>query len=384
MHMSKFLVLGGALALTPAPALAQTKAVFPPLFDKLEGYSSASSYSTGHFAYATSSTTSRPFRSQLVMDIDKTVSGKIAGLAYRRESVSYQGTPFPGGWVDLEVTLGTAATTSATVSTTFATNVGGDATVVIARKKVNLPPVPYTGGFPEPFLIRLPFDSGKNLAYDASKGSLLVEFKSYDNDFYDSTTSTYKRLYLDRAYNTSTGAYISVGAGEAYNPYVSPMDVYTSLSIYNNTTVRWYSDMDDGLPGGIGVFVLAVDGLNPNAGIKFPNGSPWYLDLLKTVDVSAGLISQSGEMRWPASGYIEVPYTSNLVGVNVDVQGLMFDAKTMQMWTSNAYRRQIPDYKSGGTFPVDGVYKNGSTAFTSATGSGMSVGYAPVVELTLN
>ncbi|MEZ5990483.1 MAG: hypothetical protein R3F30_15490 [Planctomycetota bacterium] len=384
MRFACSLAIGAAVVLTPSAIVSQSTVVFPAGFDKLEGYSSASSYSTGSFAYATSSASSRPFRSMLVMDLAATTKGKLSGLSYRRDSVSGQGKPVVGIEVELELTLATAKTTSATVSTTFADNVGTDAVVVIARKKLSLPVIPYTGGYPEPFAVKLPFDAGKSLAYDGSQGSLMLQVDSFDNNLYDTTTSTYNYLYLDRAYNTSSGNGISVGHGESYNPFVPPLDGYMTLTVSTAGNLEWYADIDNGLPGGVGVYVLSLDGLAPNLGLKLPDGSPWYLDLLKVIDVQSAVVSQSGEARFPASGTFQAPYSMSYAGIDLDCQMIVIDPKTFAIYTSNAYRRQVPDYQSGRNFAVDGVYKNGSTAFTSATGTGMSVGYTPVIELTLN
>ncbi|MEZ5990486.1 MAG: hypothetical protein R3F30_15505 [Planctomycetota bacterium] len=379
---SKILLGLGTATLLAAVLPAQTSVLFPKGFDRVEGSSSAYSASSGAPWSISTTATSRVFRNQLVIDLDPTVKGKVSGIVYRRDGTLEAGQAMSGVWAELEVNLSTAATTSSSISTTFASNIGSDAVNVVAKKKVNFSPAPYIGMFPEPFLVRLPFDSGRSLAYDGSKGSLMIEFIGHDNNLYDAVNS--KSIYwdLDRAYNSTSAPYLSLGQGEAWSLWKPGMNHYQYMYV-SGGNLQLYSYVNYAKPQSVVAWITTLDGLVPKAGNALPNGSPWYLDLGKMIDLQATIAGDDGYARFPASGYHVLPYDKSWAGINLDGQCLSIDPTTSEMWSSNAYRRQVPLYDANGSIPAASVYKSGATAHTDATGYSGGTGYSPVMKLEL-
>lgn len=126
--------------------------------------------------------------------------GAIKAIGLRKDGVQTSGVPTRN--VDVQITLGTTAVTAATMSTTFATNLGGTPTVVLPMTNLNLPQLVQTS-VPNPIGWSFPFATP--YPYFSTVGNLCWELR-----FKNSTT--FGTSYFDISSASPTlGAFIGVG-----------------------------------------------------------------------------------------------------------------------------------------------------------------------------
>ncbi len=303
-----------------------------------------------------------------VHDLPTTAVGKLGGIAYRRDGYAYAGQKSPACWIDLEVAVSSAKTTSKTMSSVFANNEGTDRTVVIARKKVNFASYPFIGnsGQVQPFFLTLPFDTGKVLVFKG--GSISVDIKSYDNNLYDATTRQYRYLYLDRAYN-STGS-MTRGTGRACyssdpNNFL-PFYGFAYAYYYRTTSkLRLYGYSYYGLQGGAGLMLLAGKPLPTS--VPLPGGCYLHIDPGSVfLAVPGSGIGYGGRKTTsyyypPYQGntrqYLELPWQNSFRGAKLYVQMVGIDPKanSLGLTFTNRTDMTLPLYDPNG-LPVSYTY----------------------------
>jgi len=369
------------MALAVIAASAQSQVITPAQHANLEGNTSAYYYYYGAWWYSTSSTTSRMFRLQHVVDHDKAVKGSLSAITFRRDGASYAGLMSPAFWTEIEVTLSTAKTTSTTMSSTYANNIGTDATVVIAKKKYSVASKPYVATFPEPFLLGFVFD--KKFTYDASKGSILIDVKEFDNSLYNTTTSSYSYCYADGCYSTTSSGASLMSGPRCFNgnPYAtSPMRHY-SYGYYDSTNkkLKWYFYGYDSNPMNPAVIVWTL-GKSTNP-IPLDCGK-FELDFSSTIMILTAVANSTGYFRYPSSGYMEIPWDTTMKAYAFYSQAVVID-KNLKMSATNYYIKNTPLFLPSGTnFPQRMVYSTGSSAHTATSGSLRTLGYGPVLQWT--
>ncbi|HHI68706.1 MAG TPA: hypothetical protein ENJ97_05200, partial [Planctomycetes bacterium] len=151
-----------------AGAAGQSYLVHPPQYKNLEGESSTS---YPFYYHATNAAYRQMIYQQVHDNLSKTPL-PLKGIAFRRDVWQLYTWPAWSADVELSVSHSPQGITSTTLSRTFAANMGKDATVVIAKKKVRFPPTVGTGPFPRPFAFNLPFDTGKIFLYKGGGRSL--------------------------------------------------------------------------------------------------------------------------------------------------------------------------------------------------------------------
>ena len=350
------------LALLAGGAAAQTTMVFPPLFKDHAGNTSRS------YVFRPNKTQSyRQARFMEVNDLNLAKAASIKGMAFRWYAGMnyYYHLPFQA---DLELTLSTAQTTGASVSSTFASNAGKDATVVISRKKINFPPKLTYGSFPNPFMYKLLFDTGKTFTLAAAK-SLCWDIKVYDNDLY-SKNNPY--IYLDSAYfSTYSTAYMDYGQGSnAGHPrYKYYCYLYDSLS--TSIGHRIYGSCYYGPAFGKAFAVIGLD--------KAPGGGLPIGPLAKLYIHPGRILTVAGPYNLNYYGYVYVssskpfftiPNQPAYLGAKLYGQFIALDSSYKNIYGTNGRVIQLPLWSStsGKTMGMGYVYRTGSSAFTSTTG----------------
>lgn len=361
-----------AVAILVGGLAAQTT-VNPSEFKNVEG-PSGNYYP---YFYGSSNAVYRQFHYQEVHDLG-TAKGAIKGLLYRRDGNIYAGSKSPANWVDMELALSKAKTTSQTASTTFASNEGSNRVVVLKRKKVNFPSYPWLPTKPQPFFFSIPFDTNKVLAFTG--GSVCVDVKVYDNSVYNATTRVYNRIYLDAAYNSTSGSYTRRGracyASDQNN--ILPFYGYAYSYLYRSTNqLRIYGYSYYGLKGGTGIMLIAAKAL-PTP-VPMPGACYLYVDptsiLMMVPGTGIGYNNSKTKTYYypPYQGntrqYLNVPWSNSLRNVKLEIQMVGFDPKANSLgWTfTNLTTMTLPNYNPKG-LTVSRIYKNGSSAFTSSTG----------------
>ncbi len=357
-HIPSVLVL----ALLAGGAAAQTTLVSPPLFKDHAGNTSRS------YIFRPSSTQSnRQARFLEVNDLNLSKAAAIKGMAFRWYAGSnyYYHLPFQA---ELELSLSTAQTTGATVSSTFASNIGKDATVVIAKKKINFPPKLTYGSFPNPFMYKLTFDTGKVFNLAAGK-SLCWDIKVYDNDLY-AKGNPY--IYLDSAYLSSySTAYMDYGSGsDAGNPrYKYYCYLYDSLSV--SVGHRIYGSCYYGPPFGKAFAVIGLDKA-PGGGLPIGPLAKLYIHPGKILTVAGPFDLNYYGYKYVSSStpFLTIPNLPAYLGFKLYGQFVALDKSYTKIYSTNGRVIQLPLWSStsGKTLGMGYVYKTGSAAFTSTTG----------------
>ncbi len=316
-----------------------------------------------------------------VHDLPSTAVGKVGGIAYRRDGKTYAGQKSPACWIDLEVAISSAKTTSKTISTAFAGNEGTDRTVVIARKKVNFASFPFIGnsGQVQPFFITLPFDTGKVLVFKG--GSITVDIKSYDNNLYDATNRQYKYIYLDRAYNATYGSYSRTGrACYSSDPNnILPFYGYAYSYFYQTSnTLRIYGYSYYGLKGGAGIMLIAGKALPVS--IPLPGACYLHIDPSSIFMAVPGTGVGYGGRKYttyyypPYQGntrqYLNIPWQSSFKSAKIYFQMVGIDPKanSLGLTFTNRTDMTLPPYDPNG-LPVSYTYTWGPY-FTRTYGYG--------------
>ncbi len=372
-----------------AGAAGQSYLVHPPQYKTLEGESSISY----PFYYSATNPVYRQMIYQQVHDNLSKTPLPLKGLAFRRDvSQLYTWAPW-SAVVELTVSHAPQGITSTTLSRTFAANLGKDATVVIAKKKVRFPPTAGTGPFPRPFAFHLPFDTGKVFLYKGGGRSLTWQLKVYDNDL-ASTVGSY--IYLDRAYyyptsSSVSGAFAPIGQGgfaprqyrSMYSSFYSRLDKRSSPRL-----IKIDPYISAGPRGGKAVALLArlrfQRGLPIGAGggkLWINPGTIFFVSPLVDMDYwgnsGKGLIGPGGKVV----SLINLPDDPNIYGVHFYGQMVAIDTATLSLYLPNAAEIQLPyDPARTGGVPVGSTYYRGSV--TNPTGYGPYKTQGLVVRFT--
>ena len=350
------------LAFLAGGAAAQSTLVFPRIFKDHAGNTSRT-----YIFRASSTTTYRQSRYLQVDELNLPQAAVVKGMAFRWYAGYnyYYHLPFQA---DLELTLSTAQTTGATISATFASNIGKDATVVIAKKKINFPPKLTYGSFPNPFMYVLPFDPGKAFSLAAGK-SLCWDIKVHDNDLY-AKGNPY--IYLDSAYLSSySTAYMDFGKGsDAGNPrYRYYCYFYDSVS----TTAghRIYGSCYYG-PAFGKTFALIGYGRFPGNGLPLGPDARLYIHPNMILKVAGPYDLNYYGYKYVGSNtpFLTIPNNPQYLGLKLYGQFFAFDKTYQHLYSTNGRVFQLPLWSStsGKSLGSGYVYKTGTSAFTSPTG----------------
>ena len=360
-----------------AGAAGQSYLVHPGQYKTLEG---ESSYSYP-FYYSPANAAYRQMVFQQVHDNLSKTPLPLKGIAFRRDAAQLY---FWAAWsadVELIVAHAPQGVTSQTMTKTFASNLGKDATVVIAKKKVRFPPTVGNGSFPRPFTFNLVFDQGKAFLYKGGGRSLTWQLKVYDNDLH-SSTGTY--VYLDRAYyyptsSSISGAYVPIGQGgfaprqyrSLFSSFYSRLDKRSSPRL-----IKIDPNLSSGPRGGKAVALLSRlkfrQGLPIGAGggkLWINPGTIFFVSKLVNLDYwgNSGkeLVGPGGKVV----SLINLPDDPNIYGLHFFGQMVAIDTATLSLYLPNACEIQLPyDPARTGGVPVGVTYYRGSV--TNPTGYG--------------
>ncbi len=355
---------------------AQKGIVSPREFARVEG----SSASFTPFFRASSSAASRKHHEQTVHDLGKT-PGKIYGIAFRRDGVLGRSTGALPCWVEVEIACSTAATTSGTMSRTFASNEGKDRTVVLAKKKIRFNAFPIFPGGPQPFSFVFPFD--QNRVFGFGGGSLCVDVTVTDNDLYDESTKSYNFIHLDRVFNSTTGLHWDGGHGcfgsaNTIFPFFSHSYSYARLNYLKNRREFSYVAIGgNGRPGGAGLHLMST-ALLPRPKELTP-ACRLYVDPGKIFLVLPGAASSSLSTVYyfpPRGGFLTIPWEKGLRGLKFYAQSINLDPGTnsWNLVTGNYSEVTLPMY-SEKKFPLSYLFTTGFTFYNRTgylvTGAGL-------------
>ncbi|MEZ5989154.1 MAG: hypothetical protein R3F30_08530 [Planctomycetota bacterium] len=353
---------------------AQTTYVSPASRAAVDAYSATS------YPFRNSSVATGRYQSyQMVHDLPASAKGKLSGIAMRREGFNtgsnWYDDPSPAINATIEIRCSTAATTASSIVSTLASNHGSDKTTVLAKKAVSFKSIPRIPNVPaQPFLFKFPFDSGKTLAFAGNK-SLCYEIEIFDHDLYDTKTSSYKYVYFDYFYNTTSGRVKQSGRG-CYGTNTSSVLPYYGYwyNYYYTTTnvLRMYGYGYNGVSGGVSIALLSAGTLP--AGVKLPGDCWLYIDPAKIfMTVPGSGLTSSGSKSTthyipPYQGttrqYLDIPWDPKFVGVMFEEQTLGIDpgANALGVTMSNLNTVHTPKYSTSGlpaSFAIR--YQSGTT-----------------------
>ncbi|MEZ5989149.1 MAG: hypothetical protein R3F30_08505 [Planctomycetota bacterium] len=368
--MRKHLFAPAALLVCAGALAAQTTFVSPARSASIDAYSSSS------YPFRNSSVATGRYQSYMeIHDLPSTAKGKLSGIALRREGFNtgsnWYDDPSPAITADMEIRVSTSVNTAATMVSTLASNHGADKTTVLKRAKVNFKSIPRIPNvLAQPFLFKFPFDSGSTLAFAGGK-SLAYEVEIFDHDLYDQQNSTYKYIYFDRDYNTTSGRSQQNGRAcyGSNTASVLPYYSYWYSSYYSTTNVlRMYGYAYNGVSGGVSVALLS-GGLLP-AALKLPGDCWLYIDPAKifmTVP-GTGLTSSASKSTThyippyiannTSRQYLDIPWDPKFAGAQMEVQTLGIDptANSLGLTLSNNNTVFVPNYSTNG-LPVSYGYR---------------------------
>ncbi len=359
---------------------AQKGFVSPREFAGVEG--SSSTFYPFFRAYLNKA--ARQSHEQTVHDLGKT-PGKIYGIAFRRDGIWGRSTGSPSCWVEVEIACSTAVTTSGTMSRTFASNEGKDRTVVLAKKKIRFNAFPALPGRPQPFSFVFPFD--QNRVFGFGGGSLCVDVTVTDNDLYDESTKSYKYVYLDRVFNSTTGLHWDGGHGcfgsaHSIFPFYSHSYSYARFDyLKNQRELSYFAIGGNGRPGGTGLHLMST-ALLPRP-MELTPVCRLYVDPGKVFRVLPGAAYSSTSTLYyfpprvgNRSSYLTVPWEKGLRGLKFYTQSINLDpgANSWNLVTGNYSEVTLPMY-SERKFPLSYLYATGFMFYNRtgylATGAGL-------------
>ncbi len=366
-----------------AGAGAQSYLVHPSQYKTLEG-ESAFSYP---FSYSPTSATYRQMIFQQVHDNLSQAPLPLKGIAFRRDASVLYFWPAWSAVLELVVAHAPQGVNSQNMTKTFASNLGKDQTVVIAKKKIQFPPSVGKGAFPRPFVFNLVFDRGKVFLYKGGGRSLTWLLRVFDNDLH-TTVGSY--VSLDRAYYyqssmSISGAYVPIGQGgfaprqyrsmyssfyprldKKSSPRMIVIDPYISAGPRGGKAVALLSRLRfrQGLPIGAGGGRLW---LNP--------GTIFFVSSLVDLDYwgnsGKGLVGPGGKRV----SLINLPDNPAIYGVHLFGQMVAVDTKTLSLYFPNACEVQLPyDPARTGGVPMGTTYYRGSVTRTTGYGPYKSQG----------
>lgn len=217
---------------------------------------------------------------------------------------------------------------------------GKDVKTVISKKWVNMPFIPRTLAFPEPFLFRLVFDPGKSFTLAKGK-SLAWHWIGYDNDL---MTADATHHYLDRDYisDYSPGKTLPGGCFSAGWAYFRPQ-YSTTRCWFDNGAKRWafYGYTDHGPFLGTAFHVMGLPMSPPGSFLNIGGpdffGQPCRLFIdLKTLMLSAPYkLDTKGYASTPKEKpFWVLPYNPLFCGINFWTQSLTIDSSN-RVYLSN-------------------------------------------------
>lgn len=362
---------------------AQQMVVHPPGFDLVD----ANGASDLPFCVASPNLVDRQYHWQSLRDLG-TRSGTLRELALRRDHANPTSSVLKAFSVEVEVALSTAATTLATMDARFATNEGGDRSVVLARKVLSFPSTTHDATrFAQPFDYRLPFDGGKLFPF--AGGLLCIDVHVYDNSLYDAATKTATIVHFDEARETKASvSYVtrrsckSSGATRAFECATQAFydDV---LAQYRYSGTSYY-----GPDNGVGIQLAAAAPLTGSVRLA-GSDCDLHLDPAALLWVLAGTASPtSGTVFYypPNSGsqrsFVALPTHPALNGLVVFLQYASFDpaANALGLVTSGLETMTFPrrgDLGVAAIYDYASGFSNAVARYLHPLGSGR----APMLEL---
>ena len=351
--MKRLDLFGISFLLTGVCLFGQNIIVHPHIYTNKE----APSYSYYPFGYRSSLQRYRQFRYQQIHDNLSNNPIKIKAMAFRRDGTTpYH--PYEAYTVTLELALSTSPKSSTTASRTFDNNMGPDKTTVITKKTIKFPQTNFMHTMPEPFLYKLPFDSGKSFNLGAKK-NLCWEAKVYDNNLY---TVSKNYIFFDKVNAFSTSPYVRFGHGcfapGQYKSFIGNM--YFSIT---KTSGKLYGSAENGPFNGYAFALVSFARLKNGMPIGAPCCYLW---------IDPRLMAVFGPFRFNYSGYY---YSYNIVSFQVNPssyhtvlygQWAGIDANFSNIYLSNGIKMQKGWYWKPGTGPdVCYVYSRAGTTGTT-------------------
>ena len=237
--------------LVPATTLALLATALPAQYVSSPHFATAEGPSNNIFPFGS---TASPFRYlQVHDDVPATV---VFGLKFRHDNSATgpQRAPYS---VTVDVWMSTAATTPATISTTFDNNHGLDKIQVVTNRTVNIPandPLK----IPQDWLIDIPFDPNVVFPFAGAPASLCWEVHVTARTNTSSVATDYVSSSATTAANPPLGA-TRGGTGCIATGQTLPM-----LAAPTNTAMNW--------PSGTGSLTVNGSRLEPNGLIVWVNG----------------------------------------------------------------------------------------------------------------
>jgi len=357
----RFLPLTLTAALASAAFLpAQSKIVSPALWADVD------STSANAFPFGSKST---PFRYLNVHDDMSGTARTILAIGLRRSGTTST-TLIPAHSITIDGFMSTAATTSASMSSTFDLNHGTDRTQVWTNRTINFPEAG-TGPLPYPFLYQLPLDAPFNFA---GGGPLCWEVQI------TARSGTPSALFHDSVIGSSSDPNMVVSR---FGPGCTATGRSATFALTGASNNDW--------PAGVGSINATCSEGPAGAAAAFLFGGallPTPVVLPGTANGASGPCSVLANLLYsvpgtlPASGgmtfRVPVPLRPWYHGAKVygQVAAIDLSANALGVVITNGINHQV--VAPYGAQPVGRVYRSGSLAATGTAGNGQGL----VVQFT--
>ncbi len=380
-----------ALLCAAVPCAAQPL-VFPTAAATAEGETSVGDHRGGAPWWANPDQTpgASEFRMQLISDLPSTFNGTISELRFRRDGAILPELTLQSFFSEIEVTLATSGNTAASASTTFANNLGADATLVLPRQPVLFGAQQFNATFPEPFGYRIRLATP--FPYNAANGSLVMQVVHWKNDLMDPNRLTQATRDLDAMTNSTEAAWLSAGS-RCFSPrrWSPAIELRPSLSVDPSTNrLNFHATRHHAEHHSRGFLFGALDIVGFGQGFPVSTLPPSFngcgtIDLDLTTQIFFGITGSNeyGQARWPTAGgpFWSVNYSPAFIGFKFWIQELNFDVHTQDYAVSAPVMVQTPTYVgTGQPFGLRTVWAEGAGSTTAVTGTTGTFGLGPVIE----
>lgn len=284
----------------------------------------------------------------------------ITGVAFRLDG----GATAASKQVDCEIWLGTAAPALVALSPDFATNRGGDLTVVLPRQTITLPAQP-TSGSPGPWTQSIPLTTP--FPWNPANGGLLLEVVVHQQ-----TPGAYA---LDTTYVCDSPE-LTIGPAACVPAVGAPLRVESATTqvIWGRP---WVARVLAAEPGSLVTLVLGQS----ETGVVMGQALPVDLGFLGaphcfvSIDI-AGSFFAVAQIDGTATFPFAIPNLPSAVGVEIRYQAgeLRVGANALGIVTSQAHKVAVCGWE-----PVGRVWAGG----LAATAGTREIGVAPIVRFTV-